>query len=42
MPLFGTYGSRSRGTSQNMKRSRVAKISSLQSGHGEGGAAHSA
>ena len=31
MPLFGMYGSRSRGTSQNVNRSRVAEISSLQS-----------
>ena len=42
MPLFRTYSSRSRGTSQNVNRSRVAEISSLQSCNGEGGAAHSA
>ena len=41
LPLFGTYGSRSRGTSQNVDRSRVAEISWLQSCHDEGGTAHS-
>ena len=42
MPLFGTYGSRSRGTSLSIDSSRIAEISSLQSCHGDGGATHSA
>ena len=42
IPLFGTYGSRSRCTSHSVDRTRVAEISSLQSCHGEGGAVHSA